>query len=243
MNSVLADSHCVTSVRTVGSHTFHAPKVTMTETVHMPPLRSLAIGAVPRLVEGVLAPTAIFLLLLHFFGVPAAIVGGFLWSSSVIVIRRMLGRRIPALVIVGLSVLLVRTALSLATGSSFLYFLQPTLGTAVAGVVILGSAVLGQPVVLRIARDFCPLPEDTMDDAHLRRFFLGISLLWGITQLINAGVTLWLLVSQSVGTYVVARTAMSWGLTAAVIAVTVGWFMQVLRHRQRETLVLLPVAR
>ena len=208
--------------------------MTATQTVHLPPLRSMAIGAVPRLVEGVLAPTAIFLLLLHFFGVPAAIVGGFLWSCSVIVVRRMLGRRIPALVLVGVGVLLVRTVLSLATGSSFLYFLQPTLGTAVAGIVILISAVLGQPVVLRIAARFCPLPEDAMSDAHLRRFFLGISLLWGVAQLINAAVTLWLLVSQSVATYVVARTATSWGLTAAVIAVTVAWFMQVLRHRQRD---------
>ena len=224
-------------------HTY-APKAAMTstETVHLPPLRSMAIGAVPRLVEGVLAPTAIFLVLLHFFGVPAAIVGGFLWSASVIVIRRMLGRRIPALVMVGVGVLFLRTVLSLATGSSFLYFLQPTLGTAVAGIVILSSAVLGQPVVLRIARDFCPLPEDTMSDVHLRRFFLGISLLWGVTQLINAGVTLWLLVSQSVGTYVVARTAMSWGLTAAVIGVTVGWFMLMSRRRQRDgALVALPV--
>jgi hypothetical protein len=209
--------------------------MTSTEIVHLPPLRSLAIGAVPRLVEGVLAPTAIFLVLLHFFGVAAAIVGGFLWSMSVIVVRRMLGRRIPALVIVGVGVLFVRTLLSLATGSSFLYFLQPTLGTAVAGIVILTSAVLGQPVVLRIARDFCPLPDDTMSDQHLRRFFLGISLLWGVAQLINAGVTLWLLVSQSVGTYVVARTAMSWGLTAVVIGVTVGWFMMVLRRRQRDS--------
>lgn len=245
MNNVPAESYQVSAVRTLGFDHTDAPKATMTatETVHLPPLRSLAIGAVPRLVEGVLAPTAIFLLLLHFFGVPAAIVGGFLWSSSVIVVRRMLGRRIPALVVVGLGVLLVRTALSLATGSSFLYFLQPTLGTAVAGVVILGSALLGQPVLLRVARDFCPLPEDTMNDAHLRRFFLGISLLWGVTQLINAGVTLWLLVSQSVATYVVARTAMSWGLTAAVIAVTIGWFMQVLRRRRQDhVLVPLPVA-
>ena len=48
--------------------------------------------------------------------------------------------------------------------------------------------------------------------------------------------------SQSVGTYVVARTAMSWGLTAAVIGVTVGWFMLMSRRRQRDgALVALPV--
>ncbi|MEX2100506.1 MAG: VC0807 family protein [Acidimicrobiia bacterium] len=207
----------------------------------MPPIRVLAVRALPRLVEGVLAPTALFLLLLNLFGVGTAIVGGFIWSMSVIVIRRALGRRIPTLVLVGLGFLLVRTVLSLATGSSFLYFIQPTVGTALAGIVILGSALLGQPVVLRVAQDFCPFPNDTMKDAHLRRFFLGISLLWGISQLINAGITLWLLASQSVDTYVVARTAMSWTLTAAVIGVTVAWFMQVVR-RQKHDHMLVPIA-
>jgi hypothetical protein len=190
--------------------------------------------ALPRLVEGVLAPTVLFLGLLNLFGVGAAILGGFLWSMTVIVVRRAFGRPVPAIVLAGLGFLLVRTVLSLATGSAFLYFLQPTLGTALAGIVILGSAVAGQPVVLRLARDFCPLPADSMNDAHLRRFFLGISLLWGVTQLVNAGVTLWLLVSQSVGVYVVARTAMSWTLTAAVIGVSIAWFTKVVRRRHAE---------
>jgi hypothetical protein len=207
-----------------------------TDTVHLPPIRVLVLRAVPRLVEGVVAPTAVFLLLLHFFGVSAAIVGGFAWSASVIVVRRILGREIPALVLLGVGILFVRTVLALATGSSFLYFLQPTLGTAVAGVAILITAMLGQPLVLRIARDFCPFPSDAMEDAHFRRFFLGISLLWGVSQLLNAAVTLWLLVSQSVGTYVVARTAMSWTLSGTVIAITVAWFIRVAQRRRDHVL-------
>lgn len=216
--------------------------MSQTDTTHLPPIRVLALRALPRLVEGVLAPTAVFLLLLHFFGVSAAIVGGFVWSASVIALRRALGREIPTLVLIGVGVLLLRTVLALATGSSFLYFLQPTLGTSVAGVVILGTAMLGQPLVLRIARDFCPLPSDAMEDVHFRRFFLGISLLWGVTQLLNAAVTLWLLVSQSVGTYVVARTAMSWTLSGTVIAITVAWFTQVARRRREHALRTVPVA-
>jgi hypothetical protein len=204
------------------------------EHVSMPPVGRLAVRAVPRLIEGAVCPTVLFLVLLHVFGVGAAIIGGFAWSAAVIVVRRCLGRSVPTLVLVGLGIMFVRAALALATGSAFLYFLQPTLGTAVAGLVILGSAVVGQPLVLRLARDFCPLPADTMHDAHFRRFFLGMSLLWGITQLVNAGVTLWLLVSQSVSTYVVARTAMSWTLTGTVIAISVVWFAQVLRQRERH---------
>jgi intracellular septation protein A len=209
------------------------------DTVHLPPLRDLVLRAVPRLIEGVLAPTALFLLLLNVFGVSAAIVGGFAWSTSVIVIRRSLGRRVPTLVLVGLGVLLVRTLLALATGSSFFYFLQPTVGTGTVGLVLLGSALFGRPLILRLARDFCPLPADTMGDPHLRRFFLGISFFWGVTQLLNATVTLWLLVSQSVGTYVVTRTAMSWTLTVTGIGISVFWFTRVVRRRQEHALALI----
>ncbi|MEX1007659.1 MAG: VC0807 family protein [Acidimicrobiia bacterium] len=212
------------------------------ETLHLPPVRELALGAVPRLVEGVFCPTALFLVLMNTIGLGAAIVGGFGWSVAVIVVRRLLGRRVPTLVFVGLGVLFLRTLLALATGSSFLYFIQPTVGAGVIGIVILASAFAGQPVVLRIARDFCPLPVDSMRDPHLRRFFLGISFLWGATQLLNAGVTLWLLVSQSVSTYVITRAAMSWTLTALAISVTVVWFIRMNQRRQQHALALVPVA-
>jgi hypothetical protein len=161
---------------------------------------------------------------------------------SVIVVRRMLGLRVPTLVFVGLTVLFIRTCLALATGSSFLYFIQPTLGAGVIGIVILASAFAGRPVVLRIARDFCPLPVDSMRDPHLRRFFLGISFLWGATQLLNSGITLWLLVSQSVSTYVITRAAMSWSLSALAIGVTVVWFLRMNRTRQLDALTPVPLA-
>ena len=52
------------------------------ETLHLPPVRELALGAVPRLVEGVLIPTALFLLLMNTVGLGAAIIGGFGWSRE-----------------------------------------------------------------------------------------------------------------------------------------------------------------
>jgi hypothetical protein len=91
------------------------------------------------------------------------------------------------------------------------------------------SAMAGRPLVLRLARDFCPLPDDVMAHGHLRRFFLGISVLWGVVQLLNASLTLWLLLSQSLGTYVVLRTTMAHTLTISAIAISVVWFRRVTR--------------
>jgi intracellular septation protein A len=192
-------------------------------------LRVLARQAVPRLLEGVIAPTVLFWVLFRTGGVWLAIAGGFAWSSSVIGVRLMLRRRVPTLVVVGLGFILLRTALAFATHNSFFYFVQPTLATTLIGITILMSAAAGRPITLRLARDFCPLPADSMRNAHLRRFFLGISALWGATQLINAGVTTWLLLSQSVGTYVVTRAAVSYFLSFTAITVSVVWFRRVAR--------------
>ena len=208
----------------------------MSTSFEMPRLRTLARHALPNVVEGSLVPVGLFMVVLHFFGLWGAMAAGLGWSYAAVLRRVVSRQRVPGLLVIGTVTLTARSILAFATGSSVLYFLQPTLGTAVAGVVILASAMFGQPLVLRIARDFCPFPSDAMEDAHFRRFFLGISLLWGVAQLLNAVVTFWLLVSQSVGTYVVARTAMSWTLTGVAIAITVAWFTHVARHRREHAL-------
>ncbi|GMU79891.1 MAG: hypothetical protein AMXMBFR46_26800 [Acidimicrobiia bacterium] len=193
----------------------------------LPPLPVLARHALPRIIEGAVIPTLLFLTLLSVGGQSWAILGAFAWSLLVIATRLALGRRVPTIVFLGLGALALRTTAAVAAHSSFVYFLQPTLGTATIGVLFLGSALLGRPLVLRLARDFCPIPEDVMGHSHLRRFFLGISVLWGVVQLVNAGLTLWLLLSQSLGTFVIVRTTMAHTLTVAAITVSVLWFRRI----------------
>lgn len=196
-------------------------------TLELPPLPVLARHALPRVVEGAVIPTLLFLTLLNVGGQSWAILGAFAWSMLVIATRLALRRRVPTIVFLGLGALALRTTVAIAAHSSFVYFLQPTLGTATIGVLFLGSALWGRPLVLRLARDFCPIPEDVMGHSHLRRFFLGISVLWGVVQLVNAGLTFWLLLSQSLGTFVIVRTTMAHTLTVTAIAVSVLWFRRI----------------
>lgn len=198
-------------------------------TIEIPPFRVLARHALPRVVEGAVVPTLLFLVLLRVGGQSWAIAGGLAWTGLVVGSRLVRRQRLPGIVLLGLGALALRTALALAAGSSFVYFLQPTLGTATVGCVFLASALVGRPLVLRLARDFCPLPDDVMEHRHLRRFFLGISVLWGVVQLLNAGLTLWLLLSQSLGTFVVVRTTLAYTLTGTAIAISIVWFQRVRR--------------
>jgi uncharacterized membrane protein len=108
----------------------------------------------------------------------------------------------------------------LATGSAFLYFLQPTLGTGLVAGVFIGSTLLGRPLAMRLAADFMPLPEALLAHDGVRRFFLRISLLWAGVFLANAGISLWLLVSQSLATFLWTRTVASLVLTAVAVAIS-----------------------
>jgi hypothetical protein len=126
--------------------------------------------------------------------------------------------------VIGTLTLTARSALAFATGSSVLYFLQPTLGTALVACAFVLSVVVGRPLAQRIAADFCPIPPHVLADARVRRCFLGISLLWAVTCLVNASVSVWLQFTQSIGTYVVTKSITQIALTVVAVGISVLWF-------------------
>jgi hypothetical protein len=190
----------------------------------IPRLRTLARHALPNVVEGTFVPVGLFLVMLHFLGLWGAMAVGLGWSYTA-VLRRVLARKpVPGIMIIGAVTLTARSALALATGSAFVYFLQPTLGTALVATAFLLSVPLGRPLAQRLAADFCPIPPDVMANTHVRRFFLQISLLWALTGFLNASVALWLQFSQSVGTFVLAKSLVSAAITVSAIALSVVWF-------------------
>ena len=190
----------------------------------LPRMGGLLRHAAPRVFEGAIAPVAVFLLALHFLGVVGAIVAGLGFAYGIIGWRLLTRRRVPGLLVIGAVSLTARSALAIASGSIFVYFLQPTLGTALVATVFLASVGAGRPLAGRLARDFCPIPDDVATTVPMRRFFTQITLLWAVTQLLNAAVAMWLLLSQSVGVFVVTRTVSSITLSALAVTLSVLWF-------------------
>jgi uncharacterized membrane protein len=186
----------------------------------IPRLTALARHATPHLLEATLIPLALFYGGLQLFGLWGALVAALVWSYTSLLRRLVARRRVPGILVLGIIGLTARTALALATGSAFLYFLQPTLGTALVASVFIGSVVLGRPLAQRLAADFVPLPESLLAHDGVRRFFRRISLLWAGVFLANAGISLWLLVSQSLSTFLWTRTVVSITLTAVAVAIS-----------------------
>lgn len=200
----------------------------------MPRLTILLRHAFPRFVEGVLAPVAVFyaaLVLLGFHGALIAAVGwvylGVLWR----VVRR---RPVPGTLLLAAIGVTARAVVSAATGSVVIYFLQPTFGTLLVSMTFLASVPLGKPLAQKLAVDMVPLPDAFLAHERVRQFFLRISLLWSIVLLANVAITLWLLLSQSIGVFLWLRTGVVTGLGAAAIAVSIFGFRRLLRRINAE---------
>ncbi|WP_334143856.1 VC0807 family protein [Rhabdothermincola sp.] len=197
----------------------------------IPRLRDLARHALPHLLEATLIPLVLFYAALWAMGVWAAILTGLAWSYGCIARRLIRRERVPGVLVLGSVGITTRFAVALATGSVFVFFLQPTLGTLLVAGAFLVSLPAGRPLAQKLAADFCPLPDHVLAHASVRRFFERITLLWAFVQVANAGATLLLLLTQPIGVFVVAKTATGWLLTGSGIAISATWFRRlVARH-------------
>lgn len=159
-----------------------------------------------------------------------ALIAALGWSLAVIVVKVRAGEPVPGLVILSTIGLAAKTVLALVTGSLVVYFLQPTVATALVGFAFLVSVPLKRPLAERLARDFCPFEPDTAAHPMLHLFFLRLSLLWAVTSLLNAGLTLHLLLTQEVTTFVVIKSFMGPTFTAVTLGIAVLWFQFRLRR-------------
>jgi hypothetical protein len=192
--------------------------------MHIPDLRTVVRHATPRFLEGTLIPLALFMIGLHVLGATGAMVAGLVWVYSAMLVRAVLRRPIPGILLIGALTLTARTVIALASHSVVIYFLQPSLGGMLLAAAFLFSVPLNRPLAGRLAHDFCPLPVEMHANTHVRRFFRQITLLWAFAQAVNAGITIWLLFSQSLGTFVVLRMVVSTSVTVAAIVASVLWF-------------------
>jgi hypothetical protein len=202
----------------------------MSSILHLPSPKAFVRHALPGLIESTIGPAAVFYIVLVTAGFKGAIVAALCWSYLAFGRRIIRRERVPGLLVLGISLITLRTVVSFATGSSFIYFAQPTIGTALVAVLFLASVIARKPLAERLAHDFCPLDPDMLARPFLRKFFLRVSLLWCAVLAVNAGFVMWLLVESSLRAFVVERMVVSTSLTLAGIALSTLWFLRVMRR-------------
>src|SRR5437764_452126 len=198
--------------------------------VEIPRLRTMARHAVPHLIEATVIPLILFYTFLWSAGVWGALLAALAWSWFAIGRRVVTGQRIPGILVLGTLGITLRTAVAFASGSVFVYFLQPSLTTIAVGAAFLLSVPAGRPLAERLAHDFVPLEPEVLRLPAVQRVFVRITLLWAFVNLANAAVSITLLMSQDVGTFVALKTIGGMVMVGMAVGASTIWFKQALRN-------------
>jgi intracellular septation protein A len=199
------------------------------QVIHLQALTGQLYQVFRHVLEVVLAPLGLFYVLLTLTNLTGGLLAALGWAL-VAVARRVLRRSpVPAVLWLTTGLLVVRTAIGYATGSVFLYFLQPTVQNFVIAFVLLATVPLRRPLIARLADDFCAFPAALTSNFRVQRFFRRVSLLWALVFLTNGAATLWVLARATLGSFLMVTTAGSFTLVAVAAVVSLLWFRRELR--------------
>ncbi len=177
----------------------------------------------PKVLEATVIPGVLFYVALRWSGVGLAYVTAVAWLYGCLVRRCVLRQRVPALLVVGAVGITVRTLVAVWTGSTFVYFAQPVAVTVATGCVFAASLVVGRPLIGRFAGDFWLLTPEVAENRAVLSLFRGLTALWAAVNIVTAAITLVLLVTLPVTTFVVVKEVSGFAVTIAAIYLTIRW--------------------
>ena len=177
-----------------------------------------------------IVPTALFYVCLVTANLWTALIVALLWCYATVAYRLRTGLPMSVLLWLTVAGLTGKTIVAFATGSTLIYFLQPAVGDALVAGAFMLSLATARPAVARLASEFYPMTHDVAVRPRVRTLFTRLTLLWAGICAIKAAVTVWLLYSLSVTSFVTAKTVFAPSAAAVGAAVTVMLAVRVARH-------------
>jgi len=208
--------------------------MTHPSSVVLPRMTALIRQAIPRLLESVVAPLVVFYAALAALGLTGALIAAVAWVYAGVGWRLIRRRPVPGTMLLAAIAITARAALGWWSGSAVVYFIQPELGTICIAFAFLASVRLRRPLVERLTCDYIHLPAFVLRHERVRRFFARITLLWAFVLLTNSVMSIWLLLNQSIGTYLIVRTAAVAAISGTAAAFSVLAFLRLLRRLHVE---------
>ena len=207
-----------------------SPAVGVAQEVATPRLGDVLRRVACSLVTAVVVPAILLWTMLVLFDFVTAALVALAWTVGVLGWQRATRRPVSGLLVLTSVVLALRTALSVAAGSAFLYFVQPVFADLIVAGIFLGSYFTARPAIARLAPDFVHLDPVMAAHPRLRSLFRNLTLMWGTVILLKAGVTMWLLESLSTVDFVLIKSGAVLTLTFTAVLVTVVWSVVVARQ-------------
>lgn len=188
---------------------------------HRPTLAAVIHRVSLSLLIAVVIPAVVFYGVFVLAGVWTAIIAALAWSYGAIAWRAVTRRRTSGLLILTAILLTGRTALSIAADSTWLYFLQPVISDGAVAALFLLSLASARPMVARLAGDFYPMDHELAARPRVRRLFWQLTAMWAVLGFTKASMTLWLLQSQSLETFVLVKSVSMLAINLLAAAATI----------------------
>lgn len=206
----------------------HASEVA-SHVIELGHLKPAVANGLRLLLETVVVPTMILYVCMLTVGQMWGLGAVLAWCVFTVGVRMATVRRIPGTLMLCIAMLVGRTSIALALSSVYVYLLQPVAGSVLMALLFIGSAVLGRPITMRLAQDFVHLPGRLVIDKRVRRMFIQVSLLWGISRLLDAGMSIGVL-HWGLAAGIFSRGVFSGALTAVSVLVCAYWGWSRLRR-------------
>ncbi|GAA2206339.1 hypothetical protein GCM10009850_017970 [Nonomuraea monospora] len=202
--------------------------------VTLPRLTALARQAAPRLLEGVVAPLAVFYLAMVALGFQWALALTVAWVYLGVAWRLVKRVKVPATMYLAAFAITIRAIVAFWTGTWMWFFIQPEMGTICISMAFLASVRLNKPLVQKLTLDYIHLPSAVLKHERVRRFFARITLLWAFVLLMNSTLSIFLAVYEylggSLGAFMIMRTSAVAVISGTAITFSVIAFKRLL-HR------------
>jgi len=117
-----------------------------------------------------------------------------------------------------------------ASGSSFVYFVQPVLANVAMGTVFLISVAVGRPLIGRLAHEFWEVTPEMEARPAVLRLFRDLTFLWAGVNIATAMMTFALLVSLPLATFVATKQMAGLATTFGAMFVTVSLSLRTARR-------------
>lgn len=190
--------------------------------VELDKLKPTLIRAAILLLETAVIPTLLLYACAVTVGSMWGLVAVFGWCALTVGARMTMRQRVPSMLLFAVCGLVGRTTLALLFSNMYVYLFQPILGSLCMALLFLGSAAVGKPVTVPLARDFVALPAQLFSDRRVRRIFINVSLIWGVSRLIDVGMSVGSL-HFGVDAGLLSRGLLSTLLTVATVALCAIW--------------------
>jgi uncharacterized membrane protein len=206
------------------------PRAPASSARHCPSLATIMRRVAVSVLIACVVPGSLFYTCFRLEGVWTAILAALGWSYGALAFRALTGRRTSGLLVLTAMVMTGRTVIALVTGSTFLYFLQPVISDGVVGTTFLLSLATARPVVARLAGDFYPMDHELSMRPRVQRLFRRLTVMWAVLCLAKATMTMWLLQTTSLDTFVTIKSISVPTINSLAAAATIAAAVAVARQ-------------